>query len=165
MQLEDFFDYKNQLMEDLLTSESVVKLLDDQIDIGASKSLAYTQVFPYEYVPETIEEAKTFICFDVDITRSLDKAFYLPVIYVWVFAHKSKMRLTEGGVSTDKMVSEISKIINGSRSYGMGTLELYSVKRFAPVADYQGKVMVFNTKEWNNPAPNKRPVPANRKTG
>ena len=33
MQLQEFFDYKNQLMEDLLTSESIVRLLDDDISM------------------------------------------------------------------------------------------------------------------------------------
>ena len=29
MQLEEFFDYKNQLMNDLLTNEEIVRLLAD----------------------------------------------------------------------------------------------------------------------------------------
>ena len=51
MQLEELFDYKNQLMKDLLTTESIVRLIDDKIDMSDAKSLAYTQVFPCEYVP------------------------------------------------------------------------------------------------------------------
>lgn len=165
MQLEDFFDYKNQLMEDLLTTESIVRLLDDDISMDETKRLAYTQVFPYEYVPDTVEEAKTFICFDVDIQKSISKTFFVPVLYVWVFSHKTRLRLTEGGVQTDKLVSEISKKINGSRMYGLGELDLSSVRRFAPVTDYQGKVMTFQMQEWNRPAPSNKPIPTNRKKG
>ena len=40
MQLEEFFDYKNQLMEDLLTTESIVKLIDDSVDLKDAASLA-----------------------------------------------------------------------------------------------------------------------------
>lgn len=165
MQLSEFFDYKNKLMEDLLTNESIVKLIDDTVELCNAKDLAYSSVFPYEYIPDTVETAKTFICFDVDVHESINKTFLLPTIYIWVFSHKSKLRLQEGGVQTDKLVSEIAKAINGSRFYGLGELELYSVKRFAPAMDYQGKVMTFHAKEFNRTSPNTRPIPSNRKHG
>lgn len=165
MQLSEFFDYKNKLMEDLLTNNDIVKLLDSTTELSNAHKLAYHNVFPYEYIPDTVEEAKTFICFDVDVQESINKTFLLPTLYIWVFSHKSKLRLPEGGVQTDKLVSEIAKAINGSRFYGLGELDLYSVKRFAPVTDYQGKVMTFHAKEFNRHAPNTRPVPSNRKKG
>lgn len=165
MQLSEFFDYKNKLMEDLLTNPEIVKLLDDSVELKNAKQLAYTHVFPYEYIPDTVEEAKTFICFDVDVQESINKTFLLPTLYIWVFSHKSKLRLLEGGVQTDKLASEIAKAINGSRFYGLGELDLYSVKRFTPVTDYQGKVMAFHAKEFNRLSPNNKPVPSNRKKG
>lgn len=165
MQLSEFFDYKNKLMEDLLTNESVVKLLDADTKLEDASKLAYVHVFPYEYIPDTVEHAKTFICFDVDVQESINKTFLLPTLYIWVFSHKSKLRLAEGGVQTDKLTSEIAKAINGSRFYGLGELDLYSVKRFAPVTDYQGKVMTFHAKEFNRASPNTRAIPSNRKTG
>ena len=165
MQLSEFFDYKNKLMEDLLTNETIVKILDDTLDLKDARNLAYSQVFPYEYIPDTIEQAETFVCFDVDVQESVNKTFLLPTLYIWIFSHKSKLRLPEGGVRTDKLASEIAKAINGSRFYGLGELNLYSVRRFTPVTDYQGKVMTFHTREFNRPSPNTRPVPTNRKTG
>lgn len=165
MQLSEFFDYKNKLMEDLLTNESIIKLLDGDVNLNDAGKLAYTHVFPYEYIPDTVEQAKTFICFDVDVQESINKTFLLPVIYVWVFSHKSRLRLPEGGVQTDKLAAEIAKTINGSRFYGLGELDLYSVRRFAPVTDYQGKVMTFHAKEFNRTSPNTKPIPSNRKTG
>ena len=63
MQLEEFFDYKNQLMNDLLTNEEIVRLLaDDCKPVNDVQDLVYKQVFPYEYIPETIEHGQTFIC-------------------------------------------------------------------------------------------------------
>lgn len=165
MQLSEFFDYKNKLMEDLLTNEAIVKLLDGNTELKNASALAYTHVFPYEYIPDTVEHAKTFICFDVDVQESINKTFLLPTLYIWVFSHKSKLHLPEGGVQTDRLVSEIAKAINGSRFYGLGELDLYSVKRFAPVTDYQGKVMTFHAKEFNRQSPNTKPIPSNRKKG
>lgn len=166
MQLEEFFDYKNQLMGDLLTNESIVRLLCDEGKITDNpQELVYTQVHPYEYIPDTTEHGHTFICCDVDIQRSMNKTFLLPVLYIWVFTHRSKIRLPEGGVRVDRLVSEVAKAINGSRNYGLGELDLYSVKRFAPITDYQGKIMTFQAKDFNRPSPTGQPVPTNRKRG
>lgn len=165
MQLSEFFDYKNQLMKDILTNETIVKLLNPDVDIKYAKTLAYSQVFPYEYIPDTVEHANTFVCFDVDIQESINKTFLIPIVYVWVISHKSKLRLPEGGVLTDSIVSEIAKAINGSRFYGLGEMDLFSVRRFVPLTDYQGKVMTFHTKEFNRISPNTKPTPSNRKSG
>ncbi len=166
MQLEEFFDYKNRLTQDLLTSKSIVRLLsDDYEDIDKPETLVYKQVFPYEYVPETVEHGYTFICCEVEVQKISSKTFMSPTLYVWVFTHKSKMRLPEGGVRVDKLCSEIAKTINGSRYYGLGELDLYSVRRFAPIADYQGKVMSFQTREFNRFTPTGKPIPSNRKIG
>ena len=163
MQLAEFFDYKNQLMEDLLTNEKIVKLLDDELPIEDAAHLAYTQVFPCEYVPETVQEGKTFICFDVDVQRVANKTFLSPTLYIWVFTHRSKLRLPEGGVRTDALCEEISKTINGSRKYGLGELSLYAVKRFAPMTEFQGKVMTFSAKDFNRLYDAAKEIPANRK--
>lgn len=166
MQLEEFFDYKNQLAEDLLTTESIVTLLGDDASMETADSLMYTQVFPFEYIPDTTEEGKTYVCIDVDIQSASgwdDTLFYAPKIYVWIFSHKSRLRLPEGGVRTDKICSEICKKINGSYQYGFGRLNLYAVKRFAPMTDYQGKCMSFIAKDFNKVFDGKRRVPSNRK--
>lgn len=166
MQVQDFFDYKNQLMEDLLTNEAIVNLIEDGTPLEDAKSFAYRRVFPYEYVPETIQDGKTFICFDVDIQRAQDKTFLYPILYVWVFTHKSLLRLPDGGgVRTDKLCSEICKQINGSREYGLGELNLYTIKRFAPMTDFQGKVVTFTMKEFNRKYDPNRYTPGNRKSG
>ena len=85
------------------------------------------------------------------------------MLYVWVFTHKSKLRLPNGGVRTDRLCSEISKTIGGSRCYGLGELDLYSAKRFAPIDDYQGKVLMFQALDFNRTAQVKKPIPSNRK--
>lgn len=164
-QLDEFFDYKNKLMEDLLTNKDIVALINEDVSFNNAASLRYTQVFPFEYIPETVEEGRTFVCFDVDIQRSVDKTYLLPTIYIWVFTHKSKLRLPEGGVRTDKLCSKIAGVINGSRDYSLGELDLYSVKRFAPMTDFQGKLMTFNGKDFNRLHNPNKPIPVNRKKG
>lgn len=168
MQLDEFFDYKNQLMKDLLTSDSIVELLSDgkePLNEAEAIDLRYTQIFPCEYVPDTTSEGCTYICFDVDIQRTSSKTYYSPVLYIWVFTHKSLLRLPNGGgVRVDRLCSEICKKINGSRYYGLGQLELASIRRFAPITDYIGKVMAFHASDFNRVYNPKQPIPSNRKS-
>ena len=163
MQLQDFFDYKNQLMKDILTNEEIVRLINPDIDFEDSKDLAYTQVFPYEYIPETVQNGSTYICFDVDVSSVSNDTYLIAYFYIWVFCHQSRLRLPEGGVRYDKLCSKICEAINGSRVYGLGRLKLYSAKHFSPMTDYQGKLMTFQMTEFNTPSDSKHPVPMNRK--
>ncbi len=163
MQLQDFFDYKNQLMKDLLTNETIVNLVKGGAEISDPSELAYSNIFPYEYLPEITEDGKTFICFEVDVQSVTNKTFLIPTLYIWVFSHKSLLRMPEGGVLTDKICSEICNTINGSRYYGLGELNLYAAKRFSPMMDFSGKLMTFHATEFNHQFNGRKPVPSNRK--
>lgn len=165
-QLRDIFDYKNQLMTDLINNARIVELLSNgDSKFSDPKRLAYTQIFPYEYIPETAQEGLTYICYDVDITKAFNKTFLQPSIKVWIFCHKSQLRLKEGGVRLDELVMEIGEMLNGNKNYSIGELELYSVTRFVPMAAFQGKQMVFDGREFNRPRNLQKSAPNNRKTG
>lgn len=186
MYLEEFTDYKNQLVGDLLQNEELVRLMDDKYELhegydprrlwvgyqSERPENDHPQIFPYEYLPDTVEYGRTYLCFDVDISRMSsrreapsNKMMYSPVLYIWLFTHKSLLWLPGGGVRTDRIVQEIARTVNGSHYYGAGSLELYSVQRFAPTMDYLGKVMTFDAKDWNHVHPDGRAWPSNRRTG
>jgi len=162
--LDELFDYKNRLMRDLVTNDRIIELLkDDSKPNRKPEDYIYTQIFPFEYIPETVEDGVSFICFDVEVQRSISKTYYDPILYVWTFTHKSKIVLPEGGVRSDAIAAEIVKTINGSRFYGLGELEFYSTRRFAPIPDYHGRQMIFNARDFNRPHVTEKEIPANRK--
>ena len=165
MELAEFFDYKNLFMKEMCSNEKIVQLVtgNDAAKVP-NHELPYTQLFPYEFIPETENDAKTFICFDVDILSVPNKTYYLPVLYVWLCAHKSRMRLPEGGVLIDKLSEEINKVLNGNRFYGLGQLMLASVGRFKPTTDYLGRVLVYRAVDFNKLTAGGK-TPSNRKRG
>lgn len=167
MKLEELFDYKNRLMKEFCCDEDIVRLITDKNDNKVpNHALAYSQIFPYEFIPETVDNGQTFICFDVDIAEVINKTFYAPVLYIWIFTHKSKIRLPEGGVRTDLLASKIDSLLNGSRFYGLGELDLKQVGRFSPITDYQGRMLVYLAKDFNRCAINEnnsKSIPSNRK--
>ena len=163
MQLHEFFDYKNQLMKDILTNEKIVHLINPDIAMEDANSLAYTQVFPSEYIPETVDDGKTYVMFDVDVNTTYEKTFYEPILYIWIMVHGSQMRLPTGGVRSDELCSEIAEAINGSFNYGLGALDFLSARRYAPMTDYVGKVLTFKARDFNKVYDPTRPIPKNRK--
>lgn len=164
MNLKEFYDYKNKFMEDILTDTTITSLVDPESVYETPTGLAYTQIFPYEYLPDTADKGKTFICFDVDVSGSYDRTFYIPNLYVWVFTHRSLMRIPEGGVLVDELCARICERVNGSRFYGLGSLDFVSSKRFAPISDYQGKVLTFETSDFNRKNDPGRELPTKRKS-
>lgn len=162
-QLDEFFDYKNKLIEDLLTDEEIVKLIDESRTLETAPTLVYDRVYPYEFVPETVQQGHTFVCCDVDIDSVPNQTYLSATLYIWEFTHKSKLRLETGGVRTDKLASKITEAINGSFEYGLGRLKLLSIKRVAPMTDFQGKLLIFRTTDFNNTSPIGKKPPANRK--
>lgn len=167
MELQEFYDYKNRLMMDICSNEKIVSLITgEEHPTVPDKTLPYTQVYPFQFIPETENNARTFVCFDVDILykRQTNKTFYYPVIYIWVMAHKSKMRTKGKGVLIDAITCEIDHMLNGSRYYGQGELELGPVERFIPTTDYLGREMVYYTRDFNR-SPGMKPTPVNRKQG
>lgn len=164
MQLEEFYGYKNLLMKDLCENEAIVKIVTGNEDARVpNHDLPYTQIYPFEFVPETVGDGKTYICFDIDIVSVPNKTYLTPVIYVWVFTHKSLLRLPNGeGCLLDKLCIEVNQMINGSRFFGLGVTKLDSVRRFAPIKDYLGRCLTYYTLDWNRPKDKNWNGPANR---
>lgn len=164
MLLEEFFDYKSELIKTLCSNKDIVRLITDcEKPKVPNHDLAYTHIFPYEYIPDIVDEGKTFICCDVDITQVMDKTYYKPTLYIWAFTYKTKLHLPDGGVRTDELARAINAELNGNRNYGLGTLELQSVSSFAPIKDYLGRQLVYGATDFNRPGISKKP-PVNRKT-
>lgn len=171
MNLDELFDYKNQFFSDVLGNEKLIKLVNEDKTLETAPSLMYTQLYPYEYIPDTVEHGYTFICAEVDVQSGMSRVnnsvrlLYKPVLEIWVLVHKSKLRLPEGGVRFDAICSEIANTINESLFYGIKGLRLYSVKPFSPATDYKGKAMTFVAEDINWLNDHTRKIPTNRKRG
>lgn len=167
MELNNFYRYKDRFIGDLLTDQTILNLLDDDCESTPTPPQKYvgTQVFPFEYIPDTVEHATTFICCDVEIRRSIDDMRMEQNILVWIFTHKSKLLLPEGGVRPDAIACRIWELLDGSRKYGLGELRGVSARPFSPTMDYLGKQLVFRAVEINRFSPSGKVIPANRKEG
>ena len=149
--LEEFTEYKQTLMKAICTSDRIVELLKLNTDpVGIQwRDMRYKRIFPYNYVPYTIETAQTFICFTVTAPNVKDNLIAELRLTVYVFTHQDIMR-TDSGVRTDLLVSEIDKLLNGSTKYGLGKVSLRACDVMqVPAQGYSGLYSVYTVKDFS----------------
>lgn len=149
--LQEITTYKDLMAQAFCTSESIAQLLklDDQ-PLVIGKDLMYSRVFPYAHVPNVSEEGRSFICFDIDVPTVKSDTIKTVQISIYVMAHQNIMRLPDGdGMRIDVLASEVDKIMNGSTQYGLGTVELMSMRGFSPITGYYGRELKYRVLDIN----------------
>lgn len=149
--LEEFTTYKQTLMQAVCTNDKIVELLKSENDPAniTGRDMRYKRIFPYNYVPLTIDHATTFVCFSVTAPRAKSGIISTLKLVVWVFTHQNLMK-TKYGMRTDLLVSEIDKVLNGSTKYGLGKVEFQSCDIFTvPCEGYVGLCSVYTVDEYN----------------
>ncbi|WP_257129957.1 hypothetical protein [Bacillus cereus] len=136
--MEKLGEYKMEILNRCLESQVLAKLLKYDSEDALSKkdiemddafSLMNTRVFPYRFVPTTIDEQGTFLTLGVNGFRRYQEGFTVfddyqaGEIYFYFFTHVDIMR-TDNGVRQDLMLAEISRLFDGTKGIGMGELKL-----------------------------------------
>lgn len=68
--LQPLIIFKDKLAEVILSDERIVRLLDDPLcRTVPAIPLKFKNVYPYAYVPNTVDNAKSIICFEATISN------------------------------------------------------------------------------------------------
>ena len=148
MYLDELSKYKIEIMKRLCLNAKIQSLILLPESQKGGKEMMYKNIFPYSFVPDTVVNSSTFICFDLEIQRVENRTFKDINILFWIFTHQSLMRTNEG-IRTDLIASEVDKILNGNRDLGLGTVELKKVLRVNPAKDYHGRNLVYRSVDFN----------------
>lgn len=141
--------YEQTVMKELCSDAEIVSLLTGVENPGIpNKSLAYTQVYPFAYIPYTNQEANTFITFTINVPRidnSLIKELYVTFD---IITHESLMRTPKGKITT-RIATEIEKLFNGSKFLGITKMNLVNSEIDIPVRGYHTRRLIYSVKDWN----------------
>lgn len=148
MYLEELSKYKIEIMKRLCLDTEIQSLILLSESQNQGREMMYKNIFPYAFVPNTVTNANTFICFDLEVQRVENRTFKDINILFWIFTHQSLMR-TDEGIRTDLIASEVDKILNGNKDLGLGTVELKKVLRVNPAKDYHGRTLVYRSVDFN----------------
>lgn len=118
-------EWKNKAIELVLGQDEIMKLLE--MDDNEADDPVYTRIFPYNHIPQTIEETKVYITFTVNVPRiTFNKIWAYPRLTVRVIAHQERMKLNMAGVSATR-IDYIAKLIVDlltKNDFGFGKLQL-----------------------------------------
>lgn len=149
MNLKEVPHYRNEIMEYILKNQDITKILLSKCDSEMSpRELAYHYVYPYDYIVGKTSDAGVYICFDIRVPRVINRTFNDFQINIWIIAHERCMR-TDEGLVTDLLSSKIDELINGSRCFGLGEVELESWDYFTPAEDFHGRALMYRTVDFN----------------
>lgn len=148
MYLEELSKYKIKIMKALCMSRSIQQLILLKESVNEGREMMYTNIFPYSFIPDTVTKASTFICFEIEVKRVLNRTFKDINILFWIFSHQSLIR-TEEGIRPDVLANEVDKMFNGNRDLGLGTTELKLVTLINPAKDYHGRTLVYKSTDFN----------------
>lgn len=118
-------DWKNKAIELVIGQDEIMELLD--MDEAEADDPMYTRIFPYNHIPQTIEETKVYITFTVNIPKiTFNKIWAYPRLTVRVIAHQERMKLNMAGVSATR-IDYLAKLIVDlltKNDFGYGKLHL-----------------------------------------
>lgn len=149
MYFEEIPNYRDTIMQSICKSKAIVDLLrpEDAPDMKAME-MPYKYIFPYGHIIDKTTEVGTYICFDLIAPRVIDRTFTDFRIDFWIISHERRIR-TPKGLVTDLLTIELDKLINGSRCFGLGRVELMDWDRFVPAENFHGRSLVYKTIDFN----------------
>lgn len=123
--------YKNQIAADLLANKDIVQAIKEVIPPERLKEiddLMYTYIFPYDYIPQTLQEVGCYICYELYVPKvSTVNYFFKDMIFEFnIICHQDVMKTGYQATRTDYIAALIEEIFNGNTSYTYKDLELVS---------------------------------------
>lgn len=153
-------DLKQALLQDILTDEKAVKLIANTPNITLpALDLRYKQVVPWKKVPNTVEEATSYVTFEVRIPQVITKATRIYRLDIYVMTNENTMKIdnAEGtrlgipdrGSRIDILADRIDYLVNDSKRYTFDEMKFISSDTFTPYEKFFGRVISYEIRGWN----------------
>lgn len=156
--LSDGIRYKAEVIKQLCSSQPVIGLLGNNPNIDLSSeeasSLMDHNIYDFNYVSKTIERADAFIMVDADMINITSGTMNAWELYVQVVCHKTYVPLDASifkglsGNRLDNLTYEIDSLLNGTRLFGIGLLELSSCTTAVVPDSFSSKILTYRINEF-----------------
>ncbi|MGF6375113.1 hypothetical protein M2140_000147 [Clostridiales Family XIII bacterium PM5-7] len=142
----DIIQYKRSVMNSIINEDIIVKAINGKDSNGVPYEpgdLYYTHIFPYAYIPGTIDVAGCYITLEMNIPQvsTANHFFKDLLISVTVICHQDIMQMCEGeplgatgATRADFVAAEVDKLLNNSVGI-VGTKELERVSNIEGAID------------------------------
>lgn len=157
--LDELVDFPRVIVNAIANDELIRSLLADKpeatIDDIEDDQGNFKWLFDYDYVDDTVQGTGCYICIDAYVPRVENYQILSLYLVVSVIDHKKFMTLDSKkfpgikGNRRDNIIRLVDKILNGSRSFGIGRLELRNIQNLEVPQRYTGKALVYEIYDFN----------------
>ena len=152
--LSELTEYKRRIANLIVNDEMLVELISGEKGKALpAADLIGKNVFLYDYVDDTLKDARTLVCLEIDeqdYTSPTARDFEL---HVYVCVHKSQMNFVDedgrGQIRRDLIASRIDYLLNNRTDLGFQKVKPLRGYRIIFSSDFRTKDMVYLTK-WGN---------------
>ena len=155
--LDELINYSSQIITDLSNSPIVVGLMLDKSPDAVTEDemdAARGKMYDFDYIDETVQSAGAFIMVDVDMVAAPSGTIKSIETYVQIVVSKTYMKLDPRkfkgmrGNRRDNLMRQIDLLINGSRDYGIGKLQLVTARTANVPAAFSSKLLTYRIPDY-----------------
>ena len=152
---DEFITYKYEIIKKLINSQEIIDLLTNQVgyDLDGADDLLDKQIMSYRFVPEVENQTNNYLTLSTKVTSiknntimELQTSIYIIVPYALIKLPSSFKRK---GNRIDNLVFEINKLLNDTRTFGIGKIEMLPNAPFSPAEKHDGFEVRFKTIDFN----------------
>ena len=150
----EIIEYRSEIMTQIYRSKELVKLLGCENEECPQEVIPYNFSFPHEYIPDTINETKRFINYEISATIDTNNNVFKDLtIYFFVVCHEDVIKYKEKNRTYlwyDKVACELDNIFCEKNILGVGKTYLVSNVPYCPQQKFKGRLLKFVVKDFNN---------------
>lgn len=157
MNLKQFRDYRSLIMKKICENRKIVDLLTNESNSSATPDeLIKTHVYPFEFIPGTTEEGKSYISMlfsvpEVDNGMTSLTCYFKIYIVTYVELAWAKDEDNVSALRYDLIAEEIDKTLNGLIDTGFKVSLLARKDGYQPMHHWHGTVLTYEVQAWNRP--------------
>jgi len=155
--IDQLVDYNQRVVSKILSAQPVMALIsnDPALDLDSDAAAQWEEhVLDHAWIDETVQESGAFVTVDVDIPEMSSGTIKEMRVYVEVLVSKTFMPLSPSlfkgcrGNRRDNIVRQIDLLINGSYDFGIGRLDLKSIRTVTTANKFAGKLMTYEASDF-----------------
>lgn len=158
--IDQLVEYPAKAIHKIGTDKTVAALLTNDPDIDMSSDEADDifdkYLYDYGYVDDSATESRAYICVEAEATKSITSAVQNVKLYVTVVCHKRFMSIDPAkfpgmiGNRRDNIVRYADRLLNGSDIFGIGKLQLESVKTMSAPVGYTARELTYRVADFKS---------------
>lgn len=158
--IDELIDFKENVISAIAESQTVIGLIanDPNIDLDSDRAedIIEENIFDFDYVDRTVVRTDAFVMVETEMTRPSSGMMTEWYVYVQVVSNKSYNKLDKKlfkglkGNRKDNLVREIDYLLNGSRDFGVGKLELIHVDPATVPDTFTSTMLTYQVVDFRN---------------